>query len=345
MKTYRVGIIGCGKPQKIQPGVSAGYRIAYSHGMAYQATERVEIAAAADVVEENARGYADAFGVPAIYTDYKDMLQKEQLDFVSICTWPSLHAQMVVDAAEAGVKGILCEKPMALNMEEVQQMLDVCKKHEVVLLVAHQRRYHPIHQYVKQAIEANRIGKVTRLEGWVGKGWDLMSWGTHWVDMLRHYLNDPKVESVFAKADWTKQQTRYGHPVEDEMLLQISFAGGATGYINLTPTAPEVAGTLIVGTEGIIETNEGGVVKVINKDGITLPELEQQATWDSVYIDLVLDLINSIETGQPSICSIENAAVCTEILMAAYESAVTNKRVTLPLEARDFPLERVFAKS
>ena len=74
----------------------------------------------------------------------------ESLDIVSICTWPPLHCEMVVAAAESGVKAILCEKPMALNLKEADQMLDSCEKSGTKLVVGHQHRFDP---QVSQAIE------------------------------------------------------------------------------------------------------------------------------------------------------------------------------------------------
>jgi predicted dehydrogenase len=342
---YRAAVIGCGKPIDTHPGVAAGYRIAYSHGAGYQRTGRAHLVAAADIVAENAKAYAEHFHVPNVYTDYKEMLKQEKPDLVSICTWPIYHAQMVRDAAEAGVRGILCEKPMAMNMREVRGMLEACRKHGVVLLVSHQRRYHPLHQFVRQAIADGRIGQVTRLEAWVGGGWDMMSWGTHWVDMLRFYLGDPKIKSVAAHAEWTKRQTRYGHPVEDEMVMQMVFENGELGYVHLSNEAPEVPGTLVTGTEGMIETREDGYVRLINQEGMAMPQLDLHDGFINSYRDILLDLMNSVETGTPALCSADRAAVVTEAIMAAYESAVTRRRIELPLAADDFPLTRVFAES
>src|SRR5437016_4156456 len=111
---FRVGIIGTGR-KKERPDAS-GYAMAYSHAAAYQKLpEACRLVACADIVRENAEAFAATFSIPAqgIFTDYKAMLAGADLDIVSICTWPHLHAPMVVDCAAAGVKAIHCEKPMA----------------------------------------------------------------------------------------------------------------------------------------------------------------------------------------------------------------------------------------
>ncbi|MFQ6041791.1 MAG: Gfo/Idh/MocA family protein [Candidatus Poribacteria bacterium] len=92
-KEYGVGVIGCG-------------RIARAHANGYKAAE-MPIIAAADISQEQLNKFAAEYNVEKLYTDYTQMLAEEELDIVSICTWPPLHREMVVAAAEAGAKGIL----------------------------------------------------------------------------------------------------------------------------------------------------------------------------------------------------------------------------------------------
>src|SRR5690606_25579625 len=106
MATYRIGFIGTGKkPVKAGP---QGYGMAHQHAAAYKALDACEIVACADISEENAKAFQELFGVERTYTDYREMLEKESLDIVSVCTWPVLHEPMVVAASESGVKAIHC---------------------------------------------------------------------------------------------------------------------------------------------------------------------------------------------------------------------------------------------
>ncbi len=104
-KIYKVGIIGCG-------GISR------AHAGGYLGIPNAKMVAAADVNEENAKKFCQDYKVEKAYTDYVKMLESESLDIVSVCTWPPLHSEMTVKSTEYGVKGILCEKPMALNLKE-----------------------------------------------------------------------------------------------------------------------------------------------------------------------------------------------------------------------------------
>ncbi len=98
MAQFRVGIIGCGRPWK-SPGAS-GFGMSNFHAHGYTTSPDATIVALADVNLDNARAFQTAHGGERIYTDYHEMLAREQLDIVSICTWPHLHAPMVIAAAE-----------------------------------------------------------------------------------------------------------------------------------------------------------------------------------------------------------------------------------------------------
>src|SRR5438552_3334774 len=108
-KKFGIGIIGCGE-------------IAAAHGRAYRAlSDDCEIVAMSDTVEAMARHRAHEFEVETIYTDYHDLLDDHRVDVVAICTPHYLHAPMTIAAAHAG-KHVLVEKPMCMNVGEVQEM-------------------------------------------------------------------------------------------------------------------------------------------------------------------------------------------------------------------------------
>ncbi len=124
MVKYAVGIVGCGG-------------IASSHVQGWLTTGRAEIVAVADIDLAKAEALASKFGVKRFYGDYVEMLKRESLDFVSICTWAQTHVEITVKAAEACVKGILCEKPMAVSLGEANMMVEICDKHGVKLAIRH----------------------------------------------------------------------------------------------------------------------------------------------------------------------------------------------------------------
>src|SRR5438552_2701852 len=106
---YRVAVIGAGRPWRTEG--STGFGMSHMHVQAYQKTGKCVLAAVADIKSENAEAFAAEYGKATAYTDYHEMLKRERPDIVSVCTWPALHAEMVIAAAGAGVKAIHCEKP------------------------------------------------------------------------------------------------------------------------------------------------------------------------------------------------------------------------------------------
>src|SRR5919202_2499059 len=138
MTPFRVGIIGCGRPWKTAG--ASGFGMSNFHAQGYTASPDAAIVALADINLENSRAFQAVHGGEQIYADYREMLARERLDIVSISTWPHLHAEMVVAAAEAGVKAIHCEKPMAPSYGEARRMVELCRARGTQLTFNHQRR-------------------------------------------------------------------------------------------------------------------------------------------------------------------------------------------------------------
>ncbi len=130
MARYRSAIIACGT-------------IARCHARGWQGVADVELRAVADTSEQALQEFGEFFGVPPEhrYTDYRTMLDEERPDFVDVCSWHGLHAEMTIAAAAHRPKAIICQKPMALSPGDCDRMLTACAREGVKLLVGHQRRH------------------------------------------------------------------------------------------------------------------------------------------------------------------------------------------------------------
>jgi predicted dehydrogenase len=342
MSLYRAAIIGCGRAVSTT-AVSEGQAIAYHHASGYQAVEGVQLVAAADIDRGNLEAFAGRFGVTATYTDYRQMLEQERPDLVSICTWPGLHAEMVVSAAEAGVRGILCEKPMALGLGEADRMLAACAQHGAILYISHQRRLIRPWTIAREWLYEGKIGQLRRIDAWI-ENWDLLSYGTHWIDMCFYLLKDAPARWVFAQCDFTGQQRRYAHPVEDRSLTMIGFDDGVTALLHI---APEVrgAGICLVGSEG----------QMVIRDGMPAPQLISShqppaAQGDSVAFDdgysaIIQDLMAAMKVGHGLQVEGLHGRKATEVIMAAYASSIDRQLITLPYQNPEFPLTTYFARA
>lgn len=147
-KKFKVGIIGTGW-------------IAESHVQSYKNMPDVEIVAGADLIEGKAEAFFKQFGVENVrcYPDHKSMLENEELDAVSVCTYNMTHAQCTIDALEKGVN-VLLEKPMCVTTEEAVEIMRAEKKSGKVLTIGFQPRGDENMKKIKEIVESGELGKI-----------------------------------------------------------------------------------------------------------------------------------------------------------------------------------------
>ena len=149
LAVYWTGIIGCGRiADTLEDDTIAGPSWAlqpYSHAGAYQRCSRTALVAAADPNEERRTNSGRRRAVTALYADYREMLERERLDIVSICVPTRAHARVAMDVAARGVKGIYLEKPIAQSLREATTYrTPAFRRHNVAVAVNHMRTWDPI---------------------------------------------------------------------------------------------------------------------------------------------------------------------------------------------------------
>ncbi len=339
MAPLKVGFIGCGRPKSAEG--STGFGMSHAHALGYEAAEDCVITALADVNMENAKAFQAAHGGERIYTDYHEMLAKEDLDIVSIATWPHLHAPMVIACAEAGVRAIHCEKPMAPTYGESKRMIEACEKSGTQLTFNHQRRFGAPYRKARELLRAGAIGELVRLEGTCP---DLFDWGTHWFDMMFFYNEETPVEWVIGQIDTRKHRTVFGVELEGHGLSQLKFTNGVMGLL-MTGAGGLGLSNRIIGTHGTIELGHSQDVplRVWGKgqsdwQAIDVGEgLHGQESGDLVRRG-VLDLVESLRHDREPELSGHRVIKATEVIFATYESSRRRARIDLPLDIDDSPL-------
>jgi predicted dehydrogenase len=188
-RKLRVGIIGCGRiagllqDDPLRKGI-------VTHVAAYKALpERFEIVACASQDDESARNFSAKFAIPRWYNDHRTLLQTERLDIVSICAYTDSRYRMIKDAIAAGVRGIFCEKPIAASLQEVDQIISLCKRYHVRLSVNHTRRWGHDYRTVKYLLDSGRLGKVKSAVGYFSGA--LFHTGTHMFDIMNFFFGKP----------------------------------------------------------------------------------------------------------------------------------------------------------
>ena len=176
---YRVGIIGCGG-------------MGHIHARSWNQRKDVDVVAAMDVSEEAARRLSKEYRVPSIYTDYEEMLVKEELEIVSIATWQGVRAKPTIAAAKAGVRAILGEKPIADNLGNADDMISACEERGVKIAIGHQRRFSPQANEIRRLVASGKVGEPCAVHHIAKPNAGLLNIGTHNIDIWRYYLGDPE---------------------------------------------------------------------------------------------------------------------------------------------------------
>ena len=335
--TYQVGIIGCGRPWKSEG--ATGFGMSNAHAAGYDASPDTKIVALADISVDNAKAFQEKWGGDNIYTDYHEMLRTEDLDFVSISTWPHLHAEMVIAAAQAGVRAIHCEKPMAPTFGECRAMVETCEKHGAQLTFNHQRRFNLPFRKAKELLDSGAIGDLVRLEATCP---DLFDWGTHWFDMMCMYNDERNVEWVIGQLDVRKHRVVFGVTLEGHGLSQFQFENGVTGLLMTGTGSSGQMYNRLIGTDGTIEvtSDQDAPLRMWGKGQSGWQQVEVDGAMHGMEAvrDGVLDAIDALKTGREPQLAGRRALRATELIFGTYESSRRRARVDFPLEITDSPL-------
>jgi len=270
----------------------ANYRVAvigrtgrgnYGHGLdvVWREFKNVQVVAVADENEAGRNAAQKRIGARNAYADYRAMLKKERPQIVSVADrYLDQHRDMVVACAEAGAH-IFMEKPMCRTLAEADEMVTACEKHHVKLAIAHQTRYSPRVQRIKDMIAAGDLGDVLEMRG-RGKedsrvgGNDLMVLGTHIMDLMRYVAGDcrwcfARVQQTekggarpVTKADVREGGEGMGPIAGDHITAMYGFDRGVTGHFatqrsTRRPGERDRFHLGIYGSRGIIQVTTGSL--------------------------------------------------------------------------------------
>lgn len=344
---YRAAIIGLGRMgSTFDDEMTHGGAIflPYAHAPSYVASPLTELVAGADPHDEQRAVFGDRWGLSTnhLYSDYRDMLAKERLDIVSVCTTARIRAQIVQDLVEAGVKAIWAEKPLALTLAEADEMVRVCREKNIMMAVNCSRRWNPYFSKTRRLIEDGELGDLLQITALCECG--LSHNGSHIIDTIR-YLAGGQVSWVWGEMESDEAADR------DEDLMgngYLAFDNGVRAYLRSMPCGVARWEFDVLGTKGRVRLvancmevertiltpkgeNYGGVPAKIP---FALP-----TQIPGTGLTILADLANAIETGQPPRCAGEDGLAALEVAIALRESHRRGgTRVPLPLKDRSLSM-------
>jgi len=186
----RAGIIGCGR---IASSFSNTSRRGYSrtHMGAYQGAKDIEVIAVCDINKKNLKECLNKWDIQRGYLNYKEMLEKEKIDIVSICTPVESHYFLIKEVTKnKHIRAIFCEKPISDNIRDANKIIELCQKRNILLMVNHQRRFAPFYQELKQNISSGKLGKIQQVNCYYTRG--IFNTGTHILDLFCFLFGEPE---------------------------------------------------------------------------------------------------------------------------------------------------------
>jgi predicted dehydrogenase len=280
----KVAIVGCGgiANQKHMPSLKAN-------------SDKAELVAFCDIIEERAQKAAKEFGTPGakVYTDYQEMLKDSEvlIDVVHVCTPNVVHCPITVAAFEAGMH-VMCEKPMAHNSSDAQKMMDAWKKSGKKFTIGYQNRFRDDTTTLHASCEAGELGEVyfgkahalrrRAVPTWgvfpnkaLQGGGPLIDIGTHALDITLWMMNNYKPVSVTGQVFYKLGRQENGpegnvfgpwdpetFEVEDSAFGFVKMENGATVYVEaswaLNVLKSMEASTTLCGTKSGAEIHHGG---------------------------------------------------------------------------------------
>lgn len=342
IKNYKVALIGCGN-------------IAPMHLESIQMLNGPKIVAVCDNKEDRALEKAKYYKCKA-YTDYKEMLDKEELDVVHICTPHYLHAQMAIYAANKGVN-VLTEKPMSISLQDADAMIEACKANNVSLGVIFQNRYNAGSILIKDTLKSGALGKILSAKlmvtwdrsddyysksDWKGT-WEMEGGGVlidqaiHTMDLLRWFVDSP-IEYIDANIS---NRAHERIEVEDSAEGVIKYKNGVvTGFYTVnyySYDAPieieidcEKGLVKLVSDKAMIRFNDGREVSADRDPRIQMSYGEGvKSYWGVSHMKQIKDYYSALSEGRkPEIDGVE-ARKTQEMICAIYQSGKEKRKIVL----------------
>ncbi|MPY91189.1 MAG: gfo/Idh/MocA family oxidoreductase [Luteitalea sp.] len=345
----------------VRVGVIGSQFISAIHAEALQRCAQAELFAVASPTPGHAAAFAERFAIPNHVTDYRALLDMDEVDMVVIGTPNDLHCAITVDAAAAG-KHVVCEKPLCLNLDEANRMIEACQQANVKLMYAEELCFAPKYVRLKQLLDSGALGQPTLIKQseqhdgpHAAHFWDVsrsgggvtMDMGCHAIEFFRWMLGRPKIASVYA------QMSRRVHHEktrgDDNAILLIEFENGVVGLAEESWTKlggmddrAEVHGSHGVASADLLHGNAIqtysaiGYDYAVEKGGSTVGwsfTIYEEA-WNYGFPQEMAHFVDCVLHDQPPLVTGDDGRVVLEAIFAAYQSAASGHKVALPFASR-----------
>jgi len=346
MKRYRAAVVGCGRMGGFIDNELAGARgfpLPHSHGTGFFACDRTDLVACADLRPEIMAEFGKRYDVPAErqYTDYRQMIDRECPELVSIATQPEDRTAILLYAAAHGARAIYAEKPLAASLAEADAIVAAVETRGIVFNMGTNRRWHPGFEAMRKMLDAGELGRVQSLIAY--ETGTLFNTGSHAIDTLLWLHSDAPVA-------WVQGDLPRGMEIEGDALTEdptghgiIGFEDGVMGYLLNTARGSEYEA---IGASGTVASLNNAAEWEVRRAAHPQGSVFERSPFPpytpaSSTLRLIDDLVHSLDTGSPPRGGVRLARRNMELIFACIESYRRGgAKVTLPLEGCDLRLQR-----
>lgn len=331
---YNTAVIGCGRiGSEFDDDPKRTY--VASHAGAYSSVEESNFVAVCDTDKGKLDKCISRWKEPKGYTDYRDMLGNEEIDIVSVCTPPETHYSVIKDILSSSkIKAIFCEKPIASDLKQASGIVDLCKSHNVILQVDHQRRFDQMHNQIRQLIQSKELGEIQQVNFYYTAG--IKNTGSHMFDLLRFFCGDAEWIEAFASRNAS------GNEADPNIDGIIKFTSGllatfqacdARNFLIFEMNCIFEKGRIVLKDSGFdvdfFQVKESDLFTGYKDLGRGDKPLETEYKRDFM-VNAVKHLIGCVEEGKNTLSDGEDGLSALKLIIAAKESAEENgKRISL----------------
>lgn len=333
MERIRVGIVGCSgiasSPVSAPESRPFRQRMPESHASAYALFDEIEVVAVCDLVEATTNRFLNDWsgrwsGIRA-YTDYRALLDAHELDILSVVTSDHRHADIVVDAAERGVRSVFCEKPLATTLEDADRMIAACDAAGTVLSVDHTRRWSATYHMARERARDGAVGELRQIVGVLGGPRAMLFRnGTHLVDLLNFFAeSSPDWVWAVNDAEYDDYDAYRGDggrtaELEPGVFGFVGYANGVRAVYNGTKHQPADFGADLLGAKGKLVVRDASAT--LYRSATSLEHLPQEEYVRHKWAGAVEELLRLLRDGGEPVSSGREARKAVAITLGFLES-------------------------
>ena len=341
----------------VRVGIIGSQFISTVHAEALSQCPQAVLTAVASPTPGNAARLAQRFGIPAVFTDYRELLAHPELDMVALGIPNDLHCPVVLEAAAAG-KHIVVEKPLCLNLAEADRMIAACREADVKLMYAEELCFAPKYVRLKGLLDSGALGKPTLIKQsekhdgpHAAHFWDVnrsgggvtMDMGCHAIQFFRWMLGGQAIKSVYAQMSTLVHGDKTRG--DDNAILILEFADGVTCVAE--ESWSKLGGmddrAEVYGSDGVAYADllHGNAIETYSRTGYDYAVEKSGSTkgwtftmyeenWNYGFHAEMAHFVDCVQNDKQPLVTGDDGRAVLEAVFAAYESARTGSKVSLP---------------